>query len=48
MANIIENFKNDSIPKKILSQFFIITLNVEDNNSTGSPNFVLEGKNLDN
>ncbi len=31
VANIIENFKNDSILKKILSQFFIIALNVEDN-----------------
>jgi hypothetical protein len=46
VANVIENFKTSGIPKNLLNQFFIITLNVEDNNM-GSPNFLLEGKNLD-
>jgi hypothetical protein len=46
VVNVIENFKTSGIPKNLLSRFLIIALNVEDNNM-GSPNFVLEGKNLD-
>jgi hypothetical protein len=46
VANVIEKFKTSGIPKNLLSQFFIIALNVKDNNM-GLPNFVLEGKNLD-
>jgi hypothetical protein len=47
VANVIEKLKTSGIPKNLFEPIlFIIALNVEDNNM-GSPNFVLEGKNLD-